>query len=695
MLESFRVFRMTTPLFAALLLGPSLLSAGTAYAQTASTPPHLPDLSAYSCASVSAQPQTNTRHIGQVIKGIYNEWNEIYGVNGDQQHLICVSLMRPSLKQLSAAEVQTFLTDSLNVGAPALAGPDRQQVLPQGILEKPENIPAEPMKRLRKSPPASPASGEQKSNAAEELPPLPAAKNFDTGTTTPVLPPQHGSAIAPAGASLNSRETPATVGTEDRAITSNTQTYPWNTVAYLSATYPSGDSYRCSATVVSAYVVVTAGHCVHNNARGGFISSARVYPGQNQQTLGDNTPLRFYGVKSDLQAAQTTSQWAQIADQDSYLVSEYKNDMGALEFKTPFTYTSTFMPILYGSLNSPITSVGYPAEYKSQAAYGQYADTGNETSESTSQGFHAQHVRAFAVDASGGNSGGPFIYTDPLTNQRYLVGSLSYGEDLDDDSGGPWYESYNQSLLSGWVSWTPNTVTAGSVSGLRAASIFGSIQSNLVSYLRFYNSGTSAGTVDVTLADYATGTVLATWTSPSLAGGSSRQFGIDEIESNANATFTKPAIYSISVRPTFTGSFQNALWRKLDATLTNLSTCDTQSTNQKVLINVHSSLLQSGYPAAVVVHNTASTAVSVNLGMYNAQDGQKMGTYFTSSIPANAQKVVAVSDMEKAAGFSPGNTVYHYVIKAETNFTGYLQHLLNNQAAGIVTDMTPTCSLTP
>ena len=92
-----------------------------------------------------------------------------------------------------------------------------------------------------------------------------------------------------------------------------------------------------------SYVVLTAGHCIHNSTRGGYVTSARFYPGQYQANLGD-TVQRPYGSKADVAALQTTDTWTQISGSDSYPVTDYTSDMAAIEFKTPFTFTDTFMP---------------------------------------------------------------------------------------------------------------------------------------------------------------------------------------------------------------------------------------------------------------------------------------------------------------------------------------------------------------
>lgn len=653
-------------------------------------------MSSYDCVAVSQITPSETRHIGQVIKGLYSEWYESFVRVGEEQRLACISLVRPTTRQLTGSEAATFLADSFTVGAPNASPAERGAAAPEPARPddvEPADVQPEPLKRLRQ-PVASDGptlnSGAERAAGTADLPPLPAGKDFSAPETNASPNPDRERASSlPATV-----EKSTAIGIDDREQVTTNQAFPWNTLAYLSISYPNGGNYRCSAVLVSPYSALTAGHCVHNKNRGGYVSTARIYPGQTQAILGDDNPIRPFGSKADVASVQTTAQWAQISGEETYVITEYRHDLGAVQYSAPFTHTSTFMPVLYGSTGSSITSAGYPAEVQSKDAYGIYADTGNETNRSILT-YRSSHLREFAVDASGGNSGGPFFYTDPGTGQRYLVGLLSYAEDLDDQAGGPWYDSWNQTLVSGWVSWTPGSANAAAtVSGLRVASVYGSAHPVMLSYLRFYNSGSSAGTVDVTLADHLTGMALATWRSPNLPGGSSRQFSIEEIENSASATFAKSQIYSISVLPTFSGNFQNILWRKLDATVTNISTCDTQTGNQSALINVHSSLLESGYPSQVIVHNTGSGTISPTLGVFNAQNGQRLGTYATGPIQPNGQKVVDVSALETAAGIS-ANGVFHYNIRSDGTYTGYLQHLMTNKAAGIVTDMTATCRLAP
>ncbi len=219
-------------------------------------------------------------------------------------------------------------------------------------------------------------------------------------------------------------------------------------------------------------------------------------------------------------AVNTTQRWTQISGPDSLPVTDYQYDLAAIKFSTPFTYTSTFMPVVFNDTASTGYSAGYPATVQGNASSGMWQVSGAELSNSVSF-LRAQGIKAYAMDASGGQSGSPFWDLDSTTGRRQMMGHLSYGDDLDDDAGGPWYGGTNQSLVTGWVSWTPSSGTTSSstnsVSGLRVPAVFDSSQNTTQSFMRFYNTSSSADTVEVTLASYDDGQLLATWTSQRIA----------------------------------------------------------------------------------------------------------------------------------------------------------------------------------
>ncbi|MCA0202039.1 MAG: trypsin-like serine protease, partial [Proteobacteria bacterium] len=293
--------------------------------------PRLPDLAAYGCAKIAATTPAEVVHKGQVIGGKYHEWHELYLDAKGVRQLACISLIAPRAEQLSAAAAKDFLNASLGLGAPSTAraraqGDDVQQI------DEPDNVRPEPLRRALPDD-AAKSAPEHGAEAAPEAPPLPASKEADPAGITPITR-ERPSILRPAF----DMEAPATIGVDDRQRIADTRTAPWNTIGYLSVTYPNGQSFRCTATLISPYVVLTAGHCVHNKNRGGYASQVRFYPAQYQNQVGDNQPIRPYG-KSDFAFIRVTEAWTQMSDQDTYPITDYRHDFAAVQFQTPFTFT--------------------------------------------------------------------------------------------------------------------------------------------------------------------------------------------------------------------------------------------------------------------------------------------------------------------------------------------------------------------
>ncbi|MHB1204648.1 MAG: hypothetical protein ACYCZX_03695, partial [Rhodospirillaceae bacterium] len=229
----------------------------------------------------------------------------------------------------------------------------------------------------------------------------------------------------------------------------------------------------------------------------------------------------------------------------------------------------------------------------------------------------------------------------------------------------------------------------------RSPAIFSSGQQTSQSYLRFYNSGPASGTVTLSLYDPVSGALLSEWKSPSIPPGASPQYGIPTLEAAAARSFAIPQTYSLTIHADINGSFQHVLYRPLDGTFSNLSACDglQASATAPRATNVHSSLLSAGFPSSIIVYNTGPVAMSATLGVNDARDGARLGVYSTGEIAPLGQVTVNVATIESALNLKPGPGMYHYNIKVENGFTGMLQHLVNNKAAGLLTDMTATCAL--
>ena len=192
----------------------------------------------------------------------------------------------------------------------------------------------------------------------------------------------------------------------------------------------------------------------------------------------------------------------------------------------------------------------------------------------------------------------------------------------------------------------------------------------------------------------ATGALVASWTSPSIAAGAEQQYAIKDIEREVGIA-NPPNYYSLSVQSGITGYFQHVLYRPADGTLTNLSTCmETTTSDTTKIAGVHSSLVGDlGFPSSIAVNNTGAATATVTLGIYDARNGSKLGSYTTDAIPSGGLVVVTVATMETSARIARDSALGHYVVKAESTFTGFIQHLVYNQKVGVTTDMTTACSL--
>ena len=213
-----------------------------------------------------------------------------------------------------------------------------------------------------------------------------------------------------------------------------------------------------------------------------------------------------------------------------------------------------------------------------------------------------------------------------------------------------------------------------------------------LSFLRFHNTGTVAGTVQVTLADSASGKTLAQWQSPSIPVGAAPQFAVARIEAEATPAFTKPDFYLVTVATAMRGTFAHVVINSTTGTLTNFSTCGSTPARD-TLANVHSSALDSGYPGAVNIFNTGTTAVPATLGLFDAANGTRLGTYTSTSIAPGAARTVSAAALEQGAAITANATRAHYVVKLEGAFSGYIQNLVLSRSAGVIADLSNVCRL--
>ena len=213
------------------------------------------------------------------------------------------------------------------------------------------------------------------------------------------------------------------------------------------------------------------------------------------------------------------------------------------------------------------------------------------------------------------------------------------------------------------------------------------------SFLRFFNSGTTSGTVTLALWDSATGEALSTWTSPAIPAKASLQFAAAAIAAGATPAVNAGAhgLLTVDVRSTFSGFSQHAIWDAGSGAIENMTRCaGGPSADGGTLINVHSRVL-SGYPSYVRIYNATGESAPARLILRDAATGQQRGTWTSPAIPNFAAFDTPLSAIEGGAGLT-ATTAPHYVIALDSGFTGYLQHVVRN-VAGALSEMTDKCTL--
>ncbi|MBD2018483.1 trypsin-like serine protease [Microcoleus sp. FACHB-53] len=198
--------------------------------------------------------------------------------------------------------------------------------------------------------------------------------------------------------------TPSSViGQDDRIRIDNTTTYPWRTQAKLYVTYPNGQIYGCSGTLISAKYLLTAGHCVHNPSRGGWITKMEVIPGLN------GTYKPYGSVFATYFRSYTGWTKDRNKNYDFALVTLDRN-IGNTTGWLGYNY--------YSSINGVTGNIaGYPGDKGSVYLYYDAGSIGS----STSQRLHYQ------IDTNSGQSGSG-IYRI-INNDRYVFGVHTDGNE--------------------------------------------------------------------------------------------------------------------------------------------------------------------------------------------------------------------------------------------------------------------------
>lgn len=361
-----------------------------------------------------------SRVVLQHIDGVFHKWEEYdLGEKGE----FCIFMRKPKQRRLSVDEAKTLLENSARW---------REQAPPAGTSEILD--PADP--RLQ----GQPVTPKQHDRLPIQH--LPASPEPDTPAPPAYPGGEDRSGVDPDRISLSRPED--VVGTDDRIRVTDTDTYPWNTVGYVSAAYPSSRTYRGSGAIVTPYMVLTAGHMVYDwDREGGYANSLNFSPGQRQLSAG-GAVTRPYGQFTAVRW-ETTSNYIDALKTNPGPNVHFNYDYAAAFFSTSFASVglNTYMPVVFNLAPTAINIAGYPASVQGETnSQGMWHSFGDVTGV-------ADRMLYYNADTTGGNSGGPvWEFISPNT-RRIVAVHVSSGP------GGCRLVSQNQGVIEGWMTWEP------------------------------------------------------------------------------------------------------------------------------------------------------------------------------------------------------------------------------------------------
>lgn len=645
--------------------------------QAQQTPPAF-DFTSYDCAIVGSDLES--RLVGQVIAGSYREWVSL----SKGSSVRCVSELVPKARQLSAAEARDLLAASAQVGA-----------APATSFERAASLETSAAPTFDHGDLGGVATSGHVLNDAHDIKDYAILDGGFGKTPVGVASREEAAATADADPALGiEREKSASVGIDERTRVTATNDPPYNTIGQLLVTWRDGTQSTCTGTLISLYAVLTAGQCAHNRSKGGFAARTSFAPGQTQENMLGAVTQRIPSRYADY--VETTSRWTQISGDESILINDARADYAVYYFAEPWVHASTLLPIVYGSTAAGIGNhAGYPISITGAKGVNQamWFSSGPETSRSSTL-LRSIQIREFAMDVSTGSIGGPIWTFDG--SQRSFVGLVSYGGD--DYAGGVWFGGDNKTLISAWAAWVPGQPSPEMARpALNVPLTFPSSTGFASSLFRFYNPGLVAGRVSVTFRHGVTGALLGTWTSPPLPPHSSKQFMVADMERQANPQIDAGGKdnYTATISPDFQGFVQTVIWNQTGLSLTNSSGCSNGLADDvSNLINVHTTNITQ-YPSVIMIHNLAPKASDAVIGVYDARKGDRLGGIVVPAIAPNAAATFGAADIERVLQYTPYYEHDHYNLVIENDFYGYGQHIVYNNGAGLVMNMTAKCLMRP
>jgi V8-like Glu-specific endopeptidase len=200
-------------------------------------------------------------------------------------------------------------------------------------------------------------------------------------------------------------ETAGVIGADGRVRIRATESWPWRTDVALRQSYPSGNTFICSATVLDEFHILTAAHCVHDSGEGGWADRIEAYPGRD----GSQTPFNVaYATKMT-----TYRKWTD--DRDA------RFDIAVVALDRSIGRQTGWMGRMArargnGVYTGTLNTAGYPGDKPGTTMYFD-ADAGVSAT---------RHNHFYRMDTAGGQSGSPVWAYFPGSGDRYVLTVHAY-----------------------------------------------------------------------------------------------------------------------------------------------------------------------------------------------------------------------------------------------------------------------------
>lgn len=220
------------------------------------------------------------------------------------------------------------------------------------------------------------------------------------------------------------------IGDDSREKVENTKEFPYSAITYIELEWPDGTSGSCTGTLIGKNKVLTNGHCVIDPKTKDSITSAKVYPGVNNNVgLFGSYNVNDYAVAANWATTGSSSEDFAVLVLD---VSKDNKQAGDVAGTLGIRQVNTL-------LNQNIDIFGYPGDLMQVSGeISQFGMGGYITREDASVAF-------YTIDTAPGQSGSALINRD---NQIVGVHRGSFVINGNPMNGGPKMNTYMFNFVS-------------------------------------------------------------------------------------------------------------------------------------------------------------------------------------------------------------------------------------------------------